>query len=85
MNDELLLEFTDHGGEHKVEIYERDDGSYTFEEWKFVVEEIPSGEIIRYWSPINRDSSIPICSSLEIVMREATGRIPWLKEVLPED
>lgn len=85
MDYKLPMEFIDFDGEHKVIIFERNDGGFSFEEWKLVVEEIPRGEERQHWVQINRDHSIPICETFDIALREARGRIPWMKEVLPDD
>ncbi len=62
--------FVNSDGSRKVEIFQRADGSFGFEELKFGQEE---GQ----WFPVGK-YSIAIIDSLDNAIREAQGRISWL-------
>jgi len=49
------------------------DGSYSFIEEKFSDEPLEMS-----WIPQTYRRSQPICSSVEIALREARGRVEWL-------
>ena len=57
----------------RVRVFGSPDGSYSFIEEKFSDEPLEM-----CWIPQTYRRSQPICSSFEIAMREARGRIEWL-------
>jgi hypothetical protein len=56
-----------------VIIFQREDGSFGFEE-----ECYSDDPLEQCWIPQTHRRSAPYCDSFEIVMREARGRIDWL-------
>ena len=57
-------------GNRRVEIFQRNDGSFGFEEWTYAVDE-------GTWVPFGR-YSIAVIDTLERAEQEARGRIAWL-------
>ena len=57
-------------GARKVEIFQRADGTFGFEELKFGPEE-------GAWFPVGK-YSIAIIDSLDNALKEAKGRVSWL-------
>lgn len=57
----------------RVRVFSAADGSYSFIEEKFSDEPLEM-----CWIPQTYQRSQPICSSLEIAMREARDRVEWL-------
>lgn len=57
----------------RVKIFCSPDGSYSFIEEKFSDEPLEM-----CWIPQTYRRSLPICSSFEIAMHEARGRVEWL-------
>ena len=60
----------------KAEFVKRSDGTYGFQEWKFLEQE-------QAWS-ITRIGAGSRCASMEDAIREAKGRIDWLTSELKE-
>ncbi|MBD5779816.1 hypothetical protein IEN85_09955 [Pelagicoccus sp. NFK12] len=54
----------------KIEIFRRDDGSYGFEDMKFVEE--------GFWAPIGKYSQC-FAETEEIAEKEAKDRVAWMK------
>jgi hypothetical protein len=54
----------------KVEFFRHNDGTFGFQEWRFLREEAS-------WAPFGR-RSIAICDSLERAEAEARDRVEWL-------
>ena len=63
--------FVHPNGSRRVEIFQRENGTFGFEEWKFLSDE-------QAWIPITSRRSIPMVSSEEEAIKEAKGRIDWL-------
>jgi hypothetical protein len=57
-------------GNRKVEVFQRDDKTFGFEEWRFSVDE-------NAWIPFGK-YSVAIIDTLESAMREAEQRVQWL-------
>ncbi|MFK7788052.1 MAG: hypothetical protein AB8C95_00995 [Phycisphaeraceae bacterium] len=57
----------------RVTIFKTDSGGYSFEEE--IYSSIPEEQC---WFPQTHGRSTAICDSLEIAIREAIGRVPWL-------
>jgi hypothetical protein len=62
--------FLNSDGTRKVEVFQRPDNTFGFEELKFWQEE-------QAWLPIGK-YSIAIIDSLECAIKEAKGRVAWL-------
>jgi hypothetical protein len=60
----------------KVVIFQREDGNYGFEEFRFGVKE-------QAWFPVGRYSEAFVESS-ESALREARARITWLSDSIKE-
>ena len=74
-----IQEFLRPDGKARVEIFVRDDGIYSFVEEALGLDENPSsGEVTTYWYPTAWGGK---CESLDIALREAKGRVPWLREL----
>jgi hypothetical protein len=56
----------------RVIIFQRDDGSFGFDEERFSDEPLEMA-----WLPYDRDCR---CDSVERALSEARGRVPWLAE-----
>ena len=69
---EVKQTFVKSDGARRVEIFRRDDGTFGFEEMRFGAEE-------RTWFPVGRYSTAVI-DSLDNAIREARGRVSWLKD-----
>lgn len=69
---EIKQTFVESNGARKVEIFQRGDGSFGFEELKYGVEE-------GAWFPVGRYSTA-IIDSLEKAIMEAKGRVSWLAD-----
>ena len=59
-------------GTRKVEVFQRVDNTFGFEELKFGQEE-------QAWFPVGK-YSIVITDSLESAIKEARGRVAWLSD-----
>jgi hypothetical protein len=57
----------------RVIIFGSPDGSYSFIEERFSDEPLEM-----CWIPQTHRRSVPVCSSFEIALREARGRVEWL-------
>jgi len=68
--DGIKETFLNSDGTRKVEVFQRADGTFGFEELKFWQEE-------QAWLPVGK-YSIAIIDSLERAITEAKGRVPWL-------
>ena len=64
----------------RVIIFSRADGTFGFREEHFSADSLEQRWIPQSWS-----RSEPVCSSLEIAMREANGRINWLAGMFEQD
>jgi hypothetical protein len=62
--------FLNSDGTRKVEVFQRHDSTFGFEELKFGQEE-------QAWFPVGK-YSIAIVDSLEHAIKEAKGRVAWL-------
>jgi hypothetical protein len=62
-------------GQRRVEIFERDDGQFSFVEEKLYA--LPDGSAV--WGPFG--SRLSICDSAVTAEREARSRIAWLVEL----
>ena len=60
-----------HGGQLKVEVFQREDGSFGFEELKWLPEE-------NCWVPVRRQIT-SVIDTLEHAEAEAMERISWLR------
>jgi hypothetical protein len=67
---EIKQTFVRSDGARKVEIFQRDDGTFGFEELKF-------GQDESTWFPVGK-YSVAIVDSLDDTVKEAKGRVPWL-------
>ena len=56
----------------KVEVFQRDDGAFGFQEWKWINEE-------NCWVPLPKQI-ISVIDTMQHALDEAEERIPWLKE-----
>lgn len=63
--------------DRKVCIFQREDGSYGFEEWSFSDDPFENT-----WLPITRGATF--APDLEIALREAYGRVSWLAGNAPD-
>lgn len=68
--------FLDASGKRRCTVFARGDGTYSFLEEKF-----SDDPFERCWLPLAWARSQPICASFEIALREARGRVEWLREV----
>ena len=68
--------FTNSDGTRKVEIFQRENQTFGFEEFEFGSEE-------NSWYPIGR-YSLAIINSLDNAIREAESRVSWLRNHSPE-
>ena len=68
--DGIKKTFLNSDGKGKVEVFQRADGTFGFEELKFGQEE-------QAWLPVGK-YSIAIIDSLESAIKEAKGRVAWL-------
>lgn len=68
--------FIDASGKRRCTVFASGDGTYSFLEEKF--SDDPSEMC---WLPATSQRSRPICASFEIALREARGRVEWLREV----
>lgn len=62
----------DASGYRRVVIYRHSNGTFGFEEWKFLTEE-------NSWAPLRKKSETFV-NTVEQALREATGRIPWMSD-----
>ncbi len=69
-----IKQFISEDGQKKVEIFQRADGTFGFTDWRYDREEDS-------WYPHGRYSEC-FASSFEIAVREASGRVDWLRELL---
>jgi hypothetical protein len=60
------------GGNRKVEIFRRPDGTFGFEEWQWLEEE-------RCWCPLG-GHSMAVIDTMDHALGEVNGRIAWIKE-----
>lgn len=81
--------FVSADGARRVHIFRDSNGRYGFSEEILREEELPYSstpdgepETTTYWLPCDDDSKA-VCDSEETALREAAGRIPWLKAQLP--
>jgi hypothetical protein len=70
----VIKEILATGGKRKVQIYQRDDGSFGFGALQFSEDPLEN-----CWIPHGRFSEC-IALSAEIAEREARGRIDWLAD-----
>jgi len=70
MNEKILKTIDDRSGTRRVQIYQRANGSFGFEEWRFGIEE-------QCWYPVSRYSSAVI-DTFENAEREARSKVAWL-------
>ena len=63
--------FVKSDGMRKIEIFQRENKTFGFRELEFGLEE-------NSWYPIGR-YSLAIINSFENAVREAEGRVPWLR------
>jgi hypothetical protein len=61
----------DQGNERKVQVFQREDGTFGFEEWKWSREE-------NCWMPLPKQIT-SVIDTLEHAQEEAKERIPWLR------
>jgi hypothetical protein len=54
----------------KVQVFRREDGTFGFEEWKWLPEE-------NCWSPLPKQIT-SVIDTLEHALKEAKERIPWI-------
>jgi hypothetical protein len=73
MEDQPIREIMDETGKRKVIIYRRSTGTYCFEEWRFSQDELEM-----CWIPL-RSHVIGFYDTAETALREASGRVSWLK------
>lgn len=59
----------------RVDIIQRDDSAFTFEEWYFSDDPLEMA-----WFPISEGRSMALCDSFDTALREAYGRIKWLAD-----
>jgi hypothetical protein len=60
----------DPGNKRKVQVFQREDGTFGFEEWKWVSEE-------NCWAPLPKQIT-SVIDTLEHALKEAKERIPWI-------
>ena len=70
LNMKTVYQYVSDDGNKKVEIFQREDGSYGFIDWHYDSE-------ADAWFPHGRHSEC-FASTEEIVLREARGRVDWL-------
>jgi len=80
MDETDVKTFFNHDRTRKVVIFQRPDGTFGFEESKYmdgVEDAFPPGigEIRPYWLPLGHSSWF---DTLEVAVREAKSRVPWL-------
>ena len=68
--------FAKSDGTRKVEIFQRENKTFGFEEFEFGSEE-------NSWYPVG-EYSLAIIDSLDNAIREAEGRVSWLRNHSPE-
>lgn len=68
--------FIDASGKRRCTVFAGGDGTYSFLEEKF-----SDDPYEMCWLPVTWRRSQPICASFEIALREARGRVEWLREV----
>jgi hypothetical protein len=68
--DGIIETFLNSAGTRKAEVFQRADGTFGFEEFKFWQEE-------QAWLPVGK-YSIAIVDSLDHAIEEAKGRVAWL-------
>ncbi len=68
--------FVDASGKRRCTVFACGDGTYSFLEEKFSDDPF---EMCRL--PLTWRRSQPICASFEIALREARGRVEWLRDV----
>ena len=75
----VIRTFLSSDGNRKVEIFQREDGTFGFAELRFGADE-------NCWLQVGR-YSIAIIDTLDSAIREAKGRVSWLKvaESLPKN
>jgi hypothetical protein len=62
-------------GNHRVEVFQRPEGTFGFDEFYFDEEE-------QAWCMVNsREGSYPVFDTLKRALQEIAGRIPWAHEV----
>jgi hypothetical protein len=64
-------------GNRKMNVFQRPDGSFGFEEWHWGTEE-------ECWYPFGK-YSIAFIDTIEPALQEIRGRVSWLDEVEPPD
>ena len=64
--------FVKSDGTRKVEIFQRENGTFGFEEFEFGMKE-------NSWYPVGR-YSFAVIDTLETAIREAQARVSWLTE-----
>ena len=74
--DALSRTFTDASGKRRCTVFACGNGTYSFLEEKF--SDYPTEMC---WLPVTWRRSQPICASFEIAVREACGRVDWLREI----
>jgi hypothetical protein len=65
--------FLDARGIRRCTVFASSDGTYSFLE-----EALSDHPMEMCWLPITKGRSYPNCSTFEIALREAQGRIEWL-------
>lgn len=68
----IKITFLKSDGTRKVEVFQRTDNTFGFEELKF-------GEQEKAWFPVGK-YSFAFIDSLESAVKEAKGRVAWLSE-----
>ena len=61
-------------GRRRVDIFQRDDGTFGFEEQQYDSQQ-------QAWYPVTNHRSIPILDSEETARNEAKHRIDWLQRI----
>jgi hypothetical protein len=61
-------------GDHCVDIFVRDDGTYGFEEYRRDVEDLAG------WFPLNRHAG-QVFATEALALSQAKARVPWLGEL----
>ncbi len=74
--DDLVQEFYAEGKERRVNIYQRQDGTFYFQEECF-----SRREFEHCWIPV-RQSVASFFDIQETAVKEASGRIEWLSDLL---
>jgi len=59
-------------GNRKVEVFQRPDGTFGFEEWHWLVDE-------KCWCPLGK-RSVSVIDTMDHTLDEIKGRIPWVTE-----